>query len=73
MVNENGMQAICQSNEFGLTKRELFAAMAMQGWFAGCGNAYSEFTNPNRPPKVMADACVQAADALLAALDGVAK
>lgn len=52
----------------GLTKRELFAAMAMQGWLAGCGNAYSEFTNPGHLSKKVADSCVGLADALLSAL-----
>lgn len=52
----------------GLTKRELFAAMAMQGWLAGCGNAYSEFTGPAAVPHIAAESAVKFADALLAAL-----
>lgn len=50
----------------GLTKREQFAAMAMQGWLAGCGNAYAEFTGPAKYPEKVAEACVKFADALLA-------
>lgn len=53
----------------GLTKRELFAAMAMQGWLAGCENAYSEFTAPGTNTHVAAESAVKFADALLAALD----
>ena len=53
----------------GLTKRELFAAMAMQGWLAGCDNAYSEFTSPGTHAHVAAESAVKFADALLAALD----
>lgn len=43
----------------GLTKRELFAAMAMQGWLAGISDA---------EPELMAKDAVAYADALLAAL-----
>jgi len=53
----------------GLTKRELFAAMAMQGLLAG---------NPPRPPgneesatALITNASVRVADALLAALKEV--
>lgn len=53
--------------QLGLTKRELFAAIAMQGWLAGCRNAYSEFTGPNTD--MAAKAAVTFADALLAALE----
>lgn len=49
----------------GLTKRELFAAMAMQGWLAGCRNAYAEFTGPAKYPELVTNACVAFADALL--------
>lgn len=52
-----------------LTKRELFAAMALQGWLAGCRNAYSEFTGPAASPHVAAEACVKFADELLDALE----
>lgn len=52
----------------GLSKRELFAAMAMQGWLAGCRNAYSEFTAPGMNTHVAAESAVQFADALLATL-----
>jgi hypothetical protein len=54
--------------QWGLTKRELFAAMAMQGWLAGCSNAYYEFTGPASNPGVLARSCVKFADALLAEL-----
>lgn len=53
----------------GLTKRELFAAMAMQGWLAGCRNAYGEFTAPGDQMQPMANGCVKFADALIAALE----
>lgn len=53
--------------QLGLTKRELIAAMAMQGWLAGCRNAYSEFTGLNTD--VVACQSVKLADALLSALD----
>jgi len=48
----------------GLTKRELFAAMAMQGMLAqdDCSS-----------PGYIAEESLKCADALLAALDGVAK
>lgn len=49
----------------GLTKREAFAAMAMQGWLAGCENAYNEFTGPATYAATAAKACVTFADALL--------
>lgn len=52
----------------GLTKREYIAALAMQGWLAGCGNAYAEFTGPAKYPEKVAQACVKFADALLAEL-----
>jgi hypothetical protein len=50
--------------QWGLTKRELFAAMAMQGWCASDGNSgavYKSFED-------LAEASVKAADALLAEL-----
>jgi hypothetical protein len=53
----------------GLTKRELLAAMAMQGWLAGCENAFSEFTGEARCADVAAKCSVKFADALLAALE----
>jgi len=56
-------------SQSGLTKRELFAAMAMQGWLSGCANAYHEFTNFDNGAEPMAGACVKFADALLAALE----
>lgn len=49
----------------GLSKRELLAAMAMQGWLAGCENAYNEFTGPATYAETAAKACVTFADALL--------
>lgn len=57
----------CAAN-IGLTKRELFAAMAMQGWLAGCRNAYGEFTAPGAHAHVAAESAVIFADALIAAL-----
>jgi hypothetical protein len=51
----------------GLTKRELFAAMAMQGYVTNGHN----LDQPSM--KRVADMSVARADALLAALDGVAK
>jgi hypothetical protein len=61
-----GAAAIRTAVTGGLTKRELFAAMAMQGWLAGCANAYSEFTGLNVDTAVKAS--VKVADALLTAL-----
>lgn len=59
-----GIQEIQTSNnswkEFGLTKREYFAAMAMQGF--GTRDGYHTFEN-------MAGDAVKAADALLKALE----
>ena len=52
----------------GLTKRELFAAMALQGWLAGCGNSYGEFTSAPKAAPLVAMRCVGFADALLAEL-----
>lgn len=54
--------------EQGLTKREYVAAMALQGWLAGCGNAYNEFTGPASYPQKVAESCVKFADALLTEL-----
>ncbi len=67
----NGWEAIApcmgpnDNQMWGLTKRELFAAMALQGWLAGCSNAYSEFTDPGRHSELVAGSCVALADALL--------
>ncbi len=49
-------------NHYGLTKRELFAAMAMQGIASNPNAATTE------GPDVVAGAAVEAADALLAEL-----
>ena len=49
--------------EPGLTKRELFAAMAMQGYLSNA-DAWQRGDE-----KQLANACVSNADALLAALD----
>ena len=59
----------------GLTKREYFAAMALQGWLAGCQNAYSEFTGKAKYAATAAECSVKFADALIKALtdDGVTK
>lgn len=71
MINQDGfafpstMAPNCRDGQtvpFGLTKRELFAAMAMQGWLA----------NKERPtqflPKDDMEYCVAIADNLLIAL-----
>jgi hypothetical protein len=50
----------------GLTKREHFAGLAMQGWLARCANAPSSV---KLEPDVMAAVAVSMADALLAELD----
>lgn len=56
-----GMQTGTYSGyEIGLTKRELFAAMAMQGLLSD--------PNYNETPTRMAASCVRAADALIAEL-----
>lgn len=48
----------------GLTKREYFAGLAMQSYFGG------EFTGQSGMPcEMMANACVQMADALLKELE----
>jgi hypothetical protein len=52
--------------QLGLTKRELFAAMAMQGSFAHYGHS-----NMEHDRRHVAELCVKQADALLAALKEV--
>ena len=57
----------------GLTKRELFAAMAMQGLMANPGGPYqaspsSGWVRVNCTQKQIAQECADMADALLAAL-----
>ena len=47
---------------FGLTKREYFAALAMQGYMA---NKYT----PHQNPEYIADYAVECAEALLAELE----
>ncbi len=47
----------------GLTKREFFAAMAMQGWLGGTWGA-SEMNKPE-----IAKTCTELADALLAEME----
>ena len=50
----------------GLTKREKFAAMAMQGWLARCASApHSAFIDPEQ----VAETAVDFADALLSQLE----
>lgn len=58
----NGCRDVLLPAQWGLTKREYFAALAMQGWLA----------NKDRPqhfqPKDDMEYCVKIADCLLAAL-----
>jgi hypothetical protein len=75
LTNDLGSQSAYPSDQTplnqhanGLTKRELFAAMAMQGWLAGCENAYGEFTAPGTNTHIAAESAVKYADALLSAL-----
>ena len=55
----------------GLTKRELFAAMAMQGLLSGAYGSISGLSQQNgmSAVRVAAQCAVEHADALLAALD----
>jgi hypothetical protein len=53
-------------DDMGLTKRELFAAMAMQGWLASFG-ADAEITPTGKVQ--VAELAVELSDALLAALE----
>jgi hypothetical protein len=50
----------------GLTKREYFAALAMQGWLAMCGGGNNEEL-PS--PQFVADRSVELADALIESLN----
>jgi hypothetical protein len=50
----------------GLTKREHFAGLAMQGWLARCGNTPHSV---KLEPDVIAAVALSMADALLAELD----
>ena len=53
-------------NGMGLSKREQFAAMAMQGWLARCASApHSAFIDPEQ----VAETAVDFADALLSQLE----
>ncbi len=66
--NEDGF---LDTNEYregnsGLTKREHFAGLAMQGWLARCANAPSSV---KLEPDEMAAVALSMADALLAELD----
>lgn len=68
-----GIQEVQTSNsswkEFGLTKREYFAAMAMQGQLAGLDTYFKEgYTNAD-DPEVIAKNSVDYAEALLKALE----
>jgi hypothetical protein len=51
---------------FGLTKREHFAGLAMQGWLARCSNVPHTV---RLKPEDMAAVAVQMADALLTELE----
>jgi hypothetical protein len=53
--------------DWGLTKRELFAAMAMQGILGGCD--HDGPWDPEIQPRAIADNAVLCADALLDALE----
>ena len=64
-VETGAMQG--ESINFGLTKRELFAAMAMQGMLAQVA-AESTPTAWDAAPEVAAAGAVRCADALLAEL-----
>jgi hypothetical protein len=67
-VDRSGMRFV--EHEFGLTKRELLAAMALQGLLAG--SIVVEQDTPELTATI-ARTAVASADALLAALDGVTK
>ena len=53
----------------GLSKREYFAAAALQGWAAGRNNG-AEFGDAGRStPEFVAESCFRYADAMLAEMD----
>lgn len=60
---ELGAYAEGEFGQIGLTKRELLAAMAMQGWLSSFGD--DTIANPN----AVAEFSVKCADALLKALE----
>jgi hypothetical protein len=62
-----------QDIPFGLTKRELFAAMAMQSLITKAPVQALPANDPGTLPEMCARGAVDYADALLTALDGVAK
>ena len=73
LVNANGhpyhANSIAWENSpltSGLTKREHFAGLAMQGWLARCANTPHSH---KLEPEGMARVAVEMADALLAQLD----
>lgn len=65
---ENGKKSaftgiVNEAHQHGLTKREYFAAMAMQGWIANQQDGYTLH------PETIAMRSAQCADALLAELE----
>jgi len=66
-ISEEETDRIVESIQIftGLTKREHFAAMAMQGIVVNAGRNGYEFHQPNN----LAEQCVQLADALLEELN----
>jgi hypothetical protein len=69
-ANENEFLDTSEYNKdnAGLTKREHFAGLAMQGWLARCANAPQSV---KLEPNDMAAVAVSMADALLVELDKV--
>ena len=57
---------VCVTESLGLTKREHFAGLALQGWLARCANApHTAELNPDS----IAEVAVSFADALLKQLE----
>jgi len=69
VLDDSGSGLHCR--EFGLTKRELFAAIAMQGLLSGAYSAIAGLSKINgmAAVKVAAQTAVEHADELLAALE----
>lgn len=70
-------EAICRAQaahkEAQLRRRDFFAAAALQGWMASSPKISGEALNGSAEhAQVVAEACVVAADAIIARLDGAA-
>ena len=65
-IEINGFGQYAPSLELGLTKREHFAGLAMQGWLARCANVPH---HAQLEPSSMARIAVEMADALLKQLE----